>query len=76
MFYADTALFGALSATKCGLEFFGAKKILYATDCPFSPDKGPGYIKDTIRVLDSLPIGREDLQLIYEGNARRLLKLK
>jgi len=76
MFYADTALFGALSATKCGLEFFGAKNILYATDCPFSPDKGPGYIKDTIRVLDSLPISREDLQLIYEGNARRLLKMK
>jgi predicted TIM-barrel fold metal-dependent hydrolase len=76
MFYADTALFGALSATKCGLEFFGAGQVLYATDCPFSPDKGALYIKNTIQVLDSLPISKEDLRLIYEGNAKRLLKMK
>jgi uncharacterized protein len=75
MFYADTALFGALTATKCGVEFFGAKNILYGTDCPFSPDKGSGYIRNTIRVLDSLPISKEELQLIYEGNAKRLLRI-
>lgn len=75
MYYADTALFGALSATKCGLEFFGAEKVLFATDCPFSPDKGPGYIVATIKVIDSLPISEKEKQLIYEGNARRLLKM-
>ncbi|MEW6666001.1 MAG: amidohydrolase family protein [Thermodesulfobacteriota bacterium] len=75
MFYADTALFGALTATKCGVEFFGPKNILYGTDCPFSPDKGSGYIRNTIRVLDSLPISKEELQWIYEGNARRLLRI-
>jgi len=32
MFYADTALFGALSATECGLAFFGSGHVLFATD--------------------------------------------
>lgn len=75
MYYADTALFGAFSATKCGLEFFGAEKVVFATDCPFSPDKGPGYIVATIKVIDQLPISQQEKELIYEGNARRLLKM-
>jgi len=75
MFYADTALFGAFSATKCGLEFFGADRVLFGTDCPFSPDKGPGYIRDSIRVIGALPISESDREKIYEGNARRLLRL-
>jgi predicted TIM-barrel fold metal-dependent hydrolase len=75
MFYADTALFGAFSATKCGLDFFGADMVLFASDCPFDPEKGPGYIRETIRVIDALPISDKDRKKIYEGNARRLLKL-
>jgi predicted TIM-barrel fold metal-dependent hydrolase len=75
MYYADTALFGALPATKCGVEFFGAKNVLFGTDCPFSPDKGPGYIVGTIQVIDALPITADEKQSIYEGNARRLLKM-
>ena len=75
MFYADTALFGALNATKCGVEFFGAKNILYGTDCPFTPSKGSGYIRETIQVLRDLPISEQERQLIYEGNARRLLRI-
>ncbi len=75
MFYADTALFGALTATKCGVEFFGAKNVLYGTDCPFSPTKGSDYIRETVRVLDAVPISEQERQLIYEGNARRLLRI-
>jgi predicted TIM-barrel fold metal-dependent hydrolase len=75
MFYADTALSGALSATKCGLEFFGAEKVLFGTDCPFSPDKGAGYIRETIGVVDALPLNERERHLIYEGNARRLLRI-
>ena len=75
MFYADTALFGSLAATQCGLDFFGADHVLFASDSPFDPEKGPGYIRETIRVIDALPIQEEDRLKIYEGNARRLLKL-
>ncbi len=74
-FYADTAMFGSVSGTKCGLDFFGADNVLFASDSPFDPEKGPGYIRETIKVIDSLPIDESDRQKIYEGNARRLLKI-
>jgi len=75
MFYADTATFGAMPALKCGLEFFGVDHVLFASDCPFDPEKGPGYIRETIKIIGELPISQEDRQKIYEGNARKLLKL-
>ena len=75
MFYADTALFGSFTGTVCGLEFFGVDKVLFASDSPFDPEKGPGYIRETIKIIDALPISDEERQKIYEGNARRLMKM-
>ena len=75
MFLADTALFGSLSGTKCGLDFFGVDNLLFASDSPFDPEKGPGYIRETIKIIDDLDISEEDRHKIYEGNARRLLKI-
>ena len=34
MFYADSAVFGSMAATICGLEFFGADHVLFASDSP------------------------------------------
>ena len=76
MFYADTALFGAKEAMVCGLDFFGADQTLFASDSPFDPEKGPGFIRETIRCLEEMEITSEDRQKIYQGNARRLLRLK
>jgi hypothetical protein len=73
-FYADTALFGSSAGTLCGLNYFGSDHILFASDSPFDPEKGPAYIRETIRVIDSLPISEDERRKIYEGNARRLLK--
>lgn len=75
MFYADTALFGSLSGTKCGLDFFGANRCLFASDCPFDPEGGTMYIRETIRVLDRLEVSEADRKRIYADNARALLKL-
>ncbi len=75
MFYADTAVFGSLPATQCGLAFFGADHVLFASDAPFDPEKGSGYIRETLRVMDNLPVSIEDREKIYAGNARKLLKL-
>jgi uncharacterized protein len=74
-FYGDTAVFGSDAATVCGLEFFGPDHVLFASDCPFDPEKGPGYIRETIRILDSLDIPEEVRARIYEGNAKRMLRL-
>lgn len=73
--YADTALFGAVAGTKCGLEFFGVDQIVFASDCPFDPEKGPMYIRETIKIIENLPISDEDRYKIFEGNARKLMKI-
>jgi predicted TIM-barrel fold metal-dependent hydrolase len=75
MFYADTALFGSDAGTECGLKFFGPDKCLFASDCPFDPEGGPMYIRETIRVLDKLGVSDADRKKLYEDNTRRLLKL-
>ena len=76
MFYADTALFGAYEATACGLRFFGPDHTLFASDAPFDPEKGPMYIRETIAILDRLPLTVEDRESIYWRNATTLLKLR
>ncbi|MEE8397119.1 MAG: amidohydrolase family protein, partial [bacterium] len=75
MFLADTAVFGSASATRCGLDFFGVDNVLFASDSPFDPEKGPMYIRETIKVLDGLGLPADQMEKIYRGNAQRLLKL-
>jgi aminocarboxymuconate-semialdehyde decarboxylase len=75
MFYADTAVFGAQAATECGLSFFGADHVVFASDAPFDPEKGPMYIRETIKVIDRLEISIEEREKIYLKNARKLLNL-
>ena len=71
-FYADSAVFGSRAATVCGLDFYGADKVLFASDCPFDPEGGPGYIRETIKIIDSLDIARADRDKIYCVNLERL----
>jgi len=75
MFYADTALFGAYDATVCGLRFFGADHVVFASDAPFDPEKGPMYIRETIAIVDRLPVSDEERERIYWKNAAALMKL-
>ena len=76
MFYADTAVFGGRAATICGLDFFGVDKVLFASDSPFDPEKGPMFIRETIKIIDELDISDADRDKIYRGNAVKLLKLE
>lgn len=71
-FYADTATFGSRPALICAMEFFGIDNIVFASDAPFDPEKGPMYIRETIKVIDSLDISNEDRQKIYHDNVVRL----
>jgi uncharacterized protein len=75
-FYADTATFGSHPAMVCGLAFFGVERSLFASDSPFDPEKGPGYIRETIAIIDTLDISTADRARIYHGNAESLLRLK
>ncbi len=76
MFYADTAMMGSRSSTRCALNFFGADHMVFASDAPFDPEQGPMYIRETIRILDELEISEQDRRKIYRDNAVELLGLK
>jgi aminocarboxymuconate-semialdehyde decarboxylase len=75
MFHADTALFGATAGTRCGLEFFGEDLVMFASDVPFEPAPGL-YIRETIRVIESLDLSAATKEKIYRTNAERFLKHK
>jgi predicted TIM-barrel fold metal-dependent hydrolase len=75
-FYADTAVFGSRPATVCGLEFYSPDKVLFASDCPFDPEKGPGYIRETIKVLESIDMPQDVREKISFRNAEKLFGLK
>ena len=75
MFYADTSVSGSASAARCGLDFFGPDHVLFGTDCPFDPEGGPLFIRETIRAIDSLALSDDDRRKVYYLNATRLLQL-
>ena len=76
MFYADTVLGGSAPALRCGLDFFGIDKIVFASDCPFDPENGPMFIREGIRSIEDLSLSEDDKRKIYFGNALKLLNLK
>jgi predicted TIM-barrel fold metal-dependent hydrolase len=75
MFFADTALFGNGPGVQLGLSFFGLDHVLFASDFPFDPEKGTFNPRVTIQDIDGLPISDAERQQIYEGNARKMLRL-
>jgi predicted TIM-barrel fold metal-dependent hydrolase len=74
-FHNDTAVGGAAAAIRCGLDFFGAGRVLFATDCPFDPEGGPMFIRDTIAALDGLGLAPADAAKIYFENALAMLNM-
>lgn len=75
MLYADTALGGEAAPTRCGHAFFGTRHCLFATDAPFDPERGRALIADTLQGVQALGLAEEEMNLIFAGNAKRLLKL-
>jgi len=75
-FYADTAVFGGQPATVCGMSFYDMDKILFASDCPFDPEKGTMYIRETLKILDGLNLSKADRDKIFHGNLEKLTGVK
>ncbi len=76
MFYGDTAVNGSAPAIRCGLDFFGPDRVLFGTDCPFDPEGGPTFIRESIRAIDSLKLPERVRNRVYFDNALRMLRLK
>jgi len=64
------------SALRCGLDFFGADRVVFASDCPFDPEGGPTFIRESIRAIDSLKLPERVRNRVYFDNALRMLRLK
>jgi uncharacterized protein len=75
-FYGDTAIEGVRAPMICGIDFFGADHVLFASDCPFDKEKGPGYIRSTIAVLDDIPLSVSDKEKICFRNAQAMFGVK
>lgn len=75
MFYGDTALYGGEDQLELGYKFFGPEHVLFGTDYPFDRVGGDRFIKKTIDAIYKMNISDADKQLIFEGNARRILHL-
>jgi aminocarboxymuconate-semialdehyde decarboxylase len=69
-FYGDTAMFGGKYGLPCGLEFFGAEHVVFATDAPLAP------IPVHIKVLDDLHLDAAAYGKIMLGNAEKLLNMR
>ena len=69
-FYGDTALCGGQAGTACGIEFFGVDHVLYASDAPFGPAGGAGYIRSTMKVIAALDLSAPEKEKICFRNAR------
>jgi len=72
-FYADTASFGARAPIECALAFFGAERLLFASDMPFGPEQGAAYIRQTLQAIGEMDLAPVEREGILSGNAEMLL---
>jgi len=76
MFYADTAIYGNPVALMCGLNFFGADHLLFGADFPLGDTEGGARnLRKSINAIEQMEISDSDRKMIYEDNARRLMRL-
>jgi aminocarboxymuconate-semialdehyde decarboxylase len=68
-FYADTAMFGGVHGIKCGFEFFGPDRVVFATDAPLGP------IRPTIASIEQLDLTAAGRRKLFAGNAGTLLNM-
>jgi aminocarboxymuconate-semialdehyde decarboxylase len=74
-FYGDTGLYGGPLSIECGVDFFGVGHVLYGSDMPFDREGGPVYIGAAFEAVEATNLSPEAKSAIYQGNARRLLRL-
>jgi uncharacterized protein len=59
-----------------GCNWGSGPKVVFTSDVPSDPEKDSAYTRWTIDIIDALDITPQQRHAIYEGNARRLLKLE
>jgi aminocarboxymuconate-semialdehyde decarboxylase len=75
-FYADTATFSSKDAFDLGFKFYDLDKILFASDCPFDPEKGTMYTRDALRFLEEADMPKADKDKVAYGNLEQMTGVK
>lgn len=73
-FHADTATFGSKDAIACAISFFGLDNMVFASDMPFDPEDGFGYVRRGLANIVSLDLSETDKEKILSKNALRMIK--
>ncbi len=75
MFYVDTAIYGNTPGLMCSYALYGPQHMVFATDFPYDIQGGLKHNKATIAAIEEMNISHSEKEMIFEGNARRLLHL-
>ena len=73
-FYVDTADHPA-STLKCVYDFFGAERMVLGTNYPYGPEDGCVLVKNSLKALSDLDLGKDEREKILGGNAEKILRL-
>ena len=74
-FYYDTAIYGNAAALTLTSAFCGAEQMLFGSDFPYDSQYGERYIRQTIAAIEDMDVEPDEKMMIFEGNARKLLRL-
>ena len=73
--YYDTAIYGCTAGLTCTHAFSGAGQMLFGTDFPYDSQYGERYTRQTIDAINGMDIPDAEKKMIFEDNARKLLRL-
>ena len=73
--YYDAAFFDS-DSLELLLKFAGADHVLYASDYPFGQNLGKNCYRESIKMMESLSASDNEKNLIAEGTAKRIFKLR
>jgi predicted TIM-barrel fold metal-dependent hydrolase len=73
-FYVDTVCNGAENAVlQIAYDFYGEDHVLFATDCPFSPNNGEQIMWGSRYSVEQLKVGNRKLEKIFSKNILNLI---
>jgi uncharacterized protein len=74
--YVDSAMFGAMHAVRCVIDFFGPDRVMFGSDAPFDTKGGAHFISATIADIEGAVADDAERAMIFHGNAQRILGIE
>jgi predicted TIM-barrel fold metal-dependent hydrolase len=72
-FYGDTCRCGASDVLEDGLSFYGEDQFVFATDYPFGPNEGRGFLREEVQAVKNMDVHDETRKKVYGENLKSLL---